>query len=411
MKKFSLIIFILIFLQITALSQTCLPCLPEGITFSTQSQIDSFQINNPGCTEIEGYVIIYGNDITNLNGLNVLTSIGGNFIIGNDNYPYNGNPLLTILAGLDNLASIGGNLKIQCNPALTSLAGLENLTDIEGDLSIGSPSRGWENDNLSLSSLSGLDNVTTIGGNLVFFRNLLLTSLIGLGNLTAIEGSLIIGGLSSGSTGYEYSTCLTCFTGLDNLSSIGGNIEIIENDSLISLSGLNNLTSIGGSLIIGLGYPPRSGNNSLASLSGLDNIDAGSITELRISNNHSLSTCEVQSVCDYLANPGGYIYIHDNAPGCNSQQEVKEACDTLSVEDIIYEGGFSIFPNPATDRLTISPKDGVTIDEVILYNQIGQKVLHHKPVMQPIDVSMLRQGMYVIDVICGKRKMRGKFIK
>ena len=55
-------------------------CLPEGITFTTQAQIDSFQINYPGCTEIEGDVEIYGywEDITNLSSLNVLTSIGRN---------------------------------------------------------------------------------------------------------------------------------------------------------------------------------------------------------------------------------------------------------------------------------------------------------------------------------------------
>ena len=71
MKNLSLIILILIFFQITTLSQ---PCLPEGITFTTQAQIDSFQINYPNCNEIEGDVEIIGDDITNLNGLNVLTA-------------------------------------------------------------------------------------------------------------------------------------------------------------------------------------------------------------------------------------------------------------------------------------------------------------------------------------------------
>jgi S-formylglutathione hydrolase FrmB len=52
-------------------------CLPQGITFTNQAQIDNFQTNYPGCTEIEGDVTIAGDDITNLNGLSVLTSIGG----------------------------------------------------------------------------------------------------------------------------------------------------------------------------------------------------------------------------------------------------------------------------------------------------------------------------------------------
>ncbi len=52
------------------------PCLPSGITFSTQDQIDNFSINYPNCTEIEGYVLIEGSNITNLDGLEVLTSLG-----------------------------------------------------------------------------------------------------------------------------------------------------------------------------------------------------------------------------------------------------------------------------------------------------------------------------------------------
>jgi hypothetical protein len=56
-------------------------CLPEGITFTTQEQIDNFQTNYPGCTEIEGHVLIEGDSISNLVGLSILTSIGGYLFI------------------------------------------------------------------------------------------------------------------------------------------------------------------------------------------------------------------------------------------------------------------------------------------------------------------------------------------
>ena len=46
------------------------PCLPDGIVINTQSQLDSFPINHPWCTMVLGTVNIYGDDITNLNGLN-----------------------------------------------------------------------------------------------------------------------------------------------------------------------------------------------------------------------------------------------------------------------------------------------------------------------------------------------------
>ena len=75
MKKIALLIFVLLLTHITANSQS--PCLPEGITFTTQAQVDSFQINYPGCTEIMGTVVIEGPSINNLDGLNVLTAVGG----------------------------------------------------------------------------------------------------------------------------------------------------------------------------------------------------------------------------------------------------------------------------------------------------------------------------------------------
>lgn len=36
----------------------------------------------------------------------------------------------------------------------------------------------------------------------------------------------------------------------------------------------------------------------------------------------SLSTCEVQSVCDYLVNPTDTIDIHNNATGCMNQADL-----------------------------------------------------------------------------------------
>ena len=75
MKKFALLIFVLLFIKIAVNSQS--PCLPEGITFTTQAKVDSFQINYPGCTEIMGTVVIEGPNINNLDGLNVLTAVGG----------------------------------------------------------------------------------------------------------------------------------------------------------------------------------------------------------------------------------------------------------------------------------------------------------------------------------------------
>ena len=117
--KTKLLIITMLVVQISALSQ---PCLPDGITFTTQAQIDNFQINFPNCTEIEGDVYIWGDDIINVDGLNILTSIGGNLGIGFDEGGGSGNPILNSLEGFGNLITIEGDL------GFFGYDGLENLS-------------------------------------------------------------------------------------------------------------------------------------------------------------------------------------------------------------------------------------------------------------------------------------------
>ena len=258
MKKLSFIAVILIFGFVSAFSQ---PCLPEGITFNTQAQIDNFQINHPNCTEIEGDVEISGDDITNLNGLNVLTSIGG-----------------------------------------------------------------W--------------------------------------------------------------------------------LYVMENDFLTSLTGLDNLTSIGGWIRI-------EESASLTSLTGLDSIDAGSITNLYICDNESLSACEVQSVCDYLANPNGTIEIHDNAMGCNSQAEVETACENASVDELSQSNKLSIYPNPSSYQITIeTPITPNKNTFLTIYNQCSQQLIT-RPITEPkteIDISSLPAGIYIVKVQSKKEVITRKLV-
>lgn len=74
--------FLLTAVIISFANATAQSCLPEGITFSTQEQIDNYQTNYPGCADIEENVKIQGAGIINLNGLSVLASIGGDLNFG-----------------------------------------------------------------------------------------------------------------------------------------------------------------------------------------------------------------------------------------------------------------------------------------------------------------------------------------
>jgi len=120
-------------------------CLSEGITFRTQSQIDSFPINYPNCTEIVGDVtIIPISEIVNLDSLYVVTAIGGELMI---------NQCLSLLTlnGLHNLQNIGGSLTIVNNINLKNLHALSNLRTIGLVLTI------FNNDRIK--TLHGLDSL------------------------------------------------------------------------------------------------------------------------------------------------------------------------------------------------------------------------------------------------------------
>jgi hypothetical protein len=178
------------------------------------------------------------------------------------------------------------------------------------------------------------------------------------------------------------------------LTSIGGDLAIIYNTSLSSLTGLDNLTSIGGELGI-------EENASLTSLAGLDRIDAASITYLYICYNELLYTCEVQSVCDYLANPNGTIEIHDNAMDCNSQAEVETACENASVDELSQSNKLSIYPNPSSTQITVELPTTPQKNTFLTINNLSGQQLITRQITESktgLDIIYLPAGVYFLKV-------------
>ena len=245
--------------------------------------------------KIEGSLIIQGSynqtfGFINFKGLEKLSSIGKDFILGlND---YQSFPRLESFEGLENLTIIGGDFRIDgydhtdAFRSLSSFKGLEKLSTIGGDLYIRAdgPNADDRDDVGSfgaLSSFEGLNNLTEIHGNLHIqglgynsFKS--LSSFEGLDNLTKIDSSLIIKSTFNSFQG------LTSFSGLNKLSTIGKDLHIHYDKSFNSLSsfeGLNNLSAIYGDLIIEAksNASPASSYiynalNSLSSFSGLNNL-------------------------------------------------------------------------------------------------------------------------------------------
>lgn len=294
-------------------------CLAEGITFTTQAQIDSFPGDYPGCVEILGYVRVdqvSSNAIFNLDSLNVLIRIAGDLEIRTNN-------ALTDISGLSNLRSVGGNLEVESNGILPSLSGLENVASVGGTLrirdnfqllsiplhslkSIGadchvrncdmlSSLTGFESlkvikgelflqSNNSLSSISALKALYFIGDRLWIENNDALPNLDGLDNIAKVPGDTKISG----------NLVLSTLQGLGNLAHVGGRLEIISNTNLTSLQGLGALDSVIMELTI-------SANNSLVNVNGLENLRyVGGMT--RIINNNSLSHLDGLNGLTCLAN-------------------------------------------------------------------------------------------------------------
>ena len=102
---------------------------PSSLLLYSQDDVDNFPINYPNCTHLEGKVEIGGDDITNLDGLSQLQSIGAHLsIMGNTN--------LISIEGLGNVTHVEHFIQIMSNPSLISLFGLNNLDSCNMELMI-----------------------------------------------------------------------------------------------------------------------------------------------------------------------------------------------------------------------------------------------------------------------------------
>ncbi|MCB0531737.1 MAG: DUF11 domain-containing protein [Saprospiraceae bacterium] len=314
--------------------------------------------------------IHYNPELSSLTGLGNLRVVGGDMLIqsnpmlidlsGLDQLSHVGqdlavqeNFMLTDFSGLENLTSVGGTLKITQNPELVSLGALKNLSDLGGlylvennalpglsglENSSDKLSTLWINNNSALTDLSSLSQVKTVDGDFVISGNAALTSLKGLENLSTVGGIFEIGfnwalasltGLGpvssvGGYVSFSFNPLLTSLAELNKLKTVGGDFFLVLNSQLTSLDGLGQLASIGGKLNI-------DGNENLLSLDALASL--GTLGgDLQITGNTQLSDCSIFAICNNLINGNTSTYIMDNAPGCNSEAEIKAGCQNKPVQ-------------------------------------------------------------------------------
>lgn len=336
MKNFPLLMAILIW-KVALQAQSC---LPGGITFLQQSEVDAFLSQYPDCEVIEGSVYIPNTDILNLDSLkNVKQILGDLLITGNQN--------LLSLQGLSQLEKVGQALRIQNNGQLTTLNGLQNLAVVQGDFFyIGS--------NSALQDLEALASLDSVAGIFQIWDNAVLTSLSGLDALNYVGQQLAVFNCPN----------LADFDGLEGLNHIGGDLRIEMNAVLNEIAALNHPISILGALVI--------------------------------TDNPSLSNCAVTSICSYLTTPASFVAITNNATACSSIGDVEIACLTPATDADPYDRTIFLAPNPTTGMVRILG-DAPLPDRVCIRDIAGRIVGEWSLTADILDLQMLNNGIYWIE--------------
>lgn len=289
-------LFLIALLTLTLGSAQAQSCLPGGITFVNQAEVDNFPASNPGCKIIEGNVFVLSSSVQNLNGLSQIEHIGGDLLISD-------NAQLVNLDGLSKLKTIGGVCRVQNNPLLTNLNGLARLSSVLGDFF-------YIGNNTALINIDSLARLDSVPGIFQVWGHPELLSLNGLRRLKRVGSNLAVFNNAK----------LAALEDLDSLTHIGGDLRLENNPMLSNITSLNHPLSVQGALVI--------------------------------TGNSALSHCAVKAVCDYLADPATFVAISGNGSQCVSVQTVQTACSTLDTETPDWVQLW-VAPNPVSQLLSL----------------------------------------------------------
>lgn len=119
----------------------------------------------------------------------------------------------------------------------------------------------------------------------------------------------------------------------------------------------------------------------------------------------------IDAATQYWINVGHYHSSTDEPEGSFKISLSLTNGATLKVDKIDLSVNINLYPNPTNGILNIIHQE--VIDEVVIYNMLGQEVLREYPnKMNPqINTSNLSIGMYVIDVFIKEKKGTYRIIK
>lgn len=272
-----------------------------------------------GCTTIGRNLVISGNNVGSLNGLNSIKRIEGFLSIQST--------ALQSIDGMTSLEEVGG-FDFKGNTNLADLSSMEDVRFANGDsgtvLLESNPKMAnldwmakagalsWLNivNNDGLETLLTVDNFEYVSW-LVIDGNDGLTEVSGLDNVEELNGIVV-----------SSNPLITDLAGLESLVVVRQIISIENNASINSLFGMSNIQQMGttaseGTLVI-------SGNPSLQYLDELMSITFMN-AEMEIIGNEMLPSCEVKELVDYLE--GNTVWTSDG--NVEEEDNLSDECSEL----------------------------------------------------------------------------------
>lgn len=294
-------------------------CPTGSVLLQSQAEVDNFVATYsttcsdiPFDLEIKGSGVVPGG-ITDVSGLDFITSIGGDLF-------FNNNHDLISINGFNNLISIAGSFKYigsfqstsqtsQVGSGTEEIIGFNNLVSIGGDfwikdgstnISISSPI----SYSPSLEEINGFNSVTTIGGD-IKFDYMDTPVMTGFNALTNYTGNFSIYH-SSFPDGGNYNI-------FPNLITFDGNITVVRNvyyatEVNVSLNFLNNIVTMNGDILAN-DMTITSGMQGLETLNGSLRLGSSNITTVCFTNLDRIEGSIVLETIPSWSRPVGTIDI------------------------------------------------------------------------------------------------------
>lgn len=355
LKRYLLLLFLLVLASGRAVAQTYV----GSVEFTSQSALNAWESQWKTVTG-NIYITSLATDVvTSLAPLQNVTSVGGAIIIAE-------NHSLTSLNGLGGLQSVG-MLEISYNGTLNNLTALGSLATITGSLNIVG--------NESLTTLNGLPIGLTIGGDLTIRNNPILSTC----NVTAI---------------CNYQRTHSAFTYLN----VSGNAGLCSNETVLysACNGplpvvLTEFDAIGEGASVRLSWATTSESN--ASHFDIERSSDGRAWQkagIMPAKGESLHT-EQYSFSDHYPFAGENLY--------RLRMTDHDATYSYSRVRSVYvrEAPAPAFPNPFSATLSLSPHQAGQPGTVELTDTRGKVIYHSKGQLPArIATSQWQSGIYLL---------------